>query len=514
MKNLKTIILTIALLSVSQRAFCESAWINDLKSLFTSNSAVVYAINIRTFNARDNNNNGIIEENLGENKGTFLNAIDRLDELTMCGVNTVLIMPVTTTGKVKALGTAGSLYAPASFDEINPQLKSPNSKLSAKGEMIKFIDECHKRKIRVIVDLPACASYDLYIQRPELFVKDKNNNPVIPADWTDVRLLDAGDNNSINSDVYNLYAGFVDLMQEVNADGIRANVASIKPYIFWKKLINETKSRNPQFLFLAEASSLQKSPSEYTVYTPYEKLLEAGFDGYYGNYSDFKNWKNPSQLYENIKYDMGLCRKYSDAKGILGSFSTHDQVSPMLNEGPEYSKMIIWLNTTLPVNSYYIDGFSTGETYLYPLMNKKAAKTYTDDDYYFVHRGQMDIFNFSKINLGKKFDILQDFILANKIKNIEASLFINGTFTPLKASNRNIFAYERRLGDKAIIVIGNLDFKKPQSTVVWNHKINKDLSVMPIKLSSVPTVTKGSIKTDLAPGETIVVLFSKPENAQ
>lgn len=510
MVKFKNILITIIALSFASKAFCATAWLNDSKALFASNRAIIYAINIRTFNAKDTNQNGIIEENLGEERGTFLNGIERLDEFPVCGINTILIMPVTKTGKIKALGTAGSLYAPSSFNEINPQFKSPNSNLSVKDEMGKFIDECHKRKIRVLVDLPACASYDLYMQNPELFVKDKNNNPVIPADWTDVRLLDAGDNTHINMDVYNLYAEFIDLMLELGVDGVRADVASIKPYIFWKKLIDETRTRDPQFLFLAEASNLQKSPSEYTVYTPSNKLLDAGFDGYYGNYANFKDWKSPSELYNNIKSDIALQKKYSKTKSVLGSFATHDQISPILINGTQYSKMIMWLNATLPVNSYFVDGFSTGDTYLYPLMNKKTTKSYTDDEFYFVHRGQMDIFNFSRACLGKNFELLRDFITANKFKVMEADVISNGDFTPLRTSSPNVFAYQKQLGENAFVVIGNMDFKRIQEVSVRAPKINNSLPAIPIKLENMPKVANGKIMTRLNPGEIQVIMFTLP----
>ena len=86
------------------------------------------------------------------------------------------------------MGTAGSIYSAASFNTINPQFKSSNSDLTLEEQAKKFISEAHKRNIRVIIDLPACGSYDLYLQQPELFVKDKNGQPVVPADWTDVRL--------------------------------------------------------------------------------------------------------------------------------------------------------------------------------------------------------------------------------------------------------------------------------------------------------------------------------------
>ena len=185
------------------RAFAaQQVWVNDLRKLFLSNGASIYELNIRTFNADDKNGNGIIEFDEGENSGTFINAIQRLDELKDAGINTIHVQPITPVGKTKALGTAGSIYAASSFNTLNPQLKDKNSTLSLEEQARKFFAEAHKRNIRVIVDLPACGAYDLYLQHPELFVKDKNNQPVVPSDWTDVRLLNAGSEEKINRDVY------------------------------------------------------------------------------------------------------------------------------------------------------------------------------------------------------------------------------------------------------------------------------------------------------------------------
>ena len=53
---------------------------NDLRTLFLNNQAIIYEINLRTFNANDANNNDIIDfDDENERKGTFLNAISRLD---------------------------------------------------------------------------------------------------------------------------------------------------------------------------------------------------------------------------------------------------------------------------------------------------------------------------------------------------------------------------------------------------------------------------------------------------
>jgi len=511
MKNIKKILILLAFTAFfTPQAWASEAWINDLQSMFLSNNAIIYAINIRTFNAKDKNQNGIIEENLGEESGTFLNAIERLDEIKAYGINTLHVLPITPVGKVKASGTAGSLYAASSFNELNPQLKEKNSTLTLNEEAEKFIHECHNRKIRVIIDLPSCGAYDLYLKNPKLFKLDKVGNPVVPSDWTDVRLLDAGDNSKINKDVYKLYEEFTDMVIGLGADGIRADVATIKPYAFWKKLIDETKARNPQFLFLAEASdSWKEPPSEDAVFTPYNKLLEAGFDGYYGSYFDLKNWKTAKNLYSQVNFNLGLSKKFATPKSVIGSFSTHDEVSPILINGPQFSRMIIWLNATLPLNSYFIDGFQTGDDYLYFWANKKAPKTFTDDEYYFVHRGQMDIFNFSRRPWGRHFSLLRDFVMANKFKVLNQELIANGDFITLKTSSPSVFGYSRTYNKKTIVVIGNLDFKKGQDSKIHIPKTCDELTPIPIKIDSIPKIARGKITTKLMPGEIQVIYFQK-----
>jgi len=294
-------------------------------------------------------------------------------------------------------------------------------------------------------------------------------------------------------------------------DGIKANVPSLKTYSFWKNLIDNTRLQNPQFLFLAEASPSDISPCEYVQPISFNKLLDAGFDGYYGGYSDLKNWKTSNDLISHVKTDIELRKKYIGKKSVIGNFATHDQISPILVNGPQFSKMIIWLNATLPLNSYYVDGFSTGDDYIYFWANKKAPKTFTDDEYYFVHRGQPDIFNFSRKPQGNHYDIVQDFSMANKLKVKAKNVLTNGNFLPLKTSSANVFAYSRNLDKESIIVIGNLDFKTTQNVTVSVPKISNDSSSIPIKINNIPTISKGKISTTLAPGEVQVIYFNSGE---
>lgn len=496
----------------AQCAFSADVWVNDLRKMFLNNSTVIYEINLRTFGAQDINKNGIIDFNDGEESGTFLNAIPKLDELKQKGINTIHVLPITPVGKVKALGTAGSLYSASSLNTINPQLGSKQTALSLKSQAIKFVDEAHKRNIRVIIDLPSCGSYDLYMQRPELFMKDKDGQPIVPADWTDVRIFDSGTEAAINNSVYTLYKEFVDMVINIGADGIRADVATNKPAKFWKNLIDYSRMKDPQFLWLAEASESWTEPvSANAVYTPYNKLLEVGFDGYYGSYFNLKNFKTGKELVNLIQSTRKILSGYSSPKAVIGSFTTHDEMSPVLINGTKFSEMIIWLNATLPVNSYFVDGFDTGDNYIYLWANKEAFKTFTDDDYYFVHRGKLDIFNFSRAPGGKNDELLKSFVIANNMKKLFVSMINNGEFVPLKNSNPSVFAYAISYDGKSVVVIGNLDFRQISETVVTIPKFSVNNLVLPIKINSIPITRRGGMQVQMQPGETIILVLDDLE---
>lgn len=128
-------------------------------------------------------------------------------------------------------------------------------------------------------------------------------------------------------------------------------------------------------MWLAETSDSWTTPvSKYGVYTPYNKLLEAGFDGYYGSWFELKNWRTANELYNHIKFNRSLLSKYKEPKAVIGSFSTHDEMSPVLINGTKFSEMILWLNATLPLNAYFVDGFQSGDNYIYFWANKKLRK--------------------------------------------------------------------------------------------------------------------------------------------
>lgn len=498
-------------------AFCSSCFAgenNNLRTQFLNNQTNILGINIRTFNAKDLNGNEIIDEN--EESGNFINAIERLDEIQKLGINTVHLLPITPVGKLKALGTAGSLYAISDFTSINEQLVDKNSALSPKDQVKLFINECHKRGIRVIVDLPSCGSYDLFLKRPELFIKDDKNISIVPTDWTDVRLLNTGSNEKLNEDVLNEHKKFIDMIINLGADGVRADVATIKPSRFWEEIINYARTKDKEFMFLAEASdSWREPPSKYAEFTPYDELLKSGFDGYYGSFFNLKDW-NAAEFIEHLKFNNKLLKSYPEPKSVIMSFTTHDEVSPAIIHGQEFSVMIAWLNAVLPYNPYAIDGFSYGDEYIYPWANKKAENTETDDDTYFVHRGKLDIFNFSRSpkggNKGINKEILKNVKEGNKFRSENIELITNGELTQLKTNDDKIFAFmisKKSKNPEKIVVLGNLDFKNTKENIkIKLPRLNKKAHIDYVHGDDSLRVHRNKLYTTLTPGEIEVAKIS------
>lgn len=483
-------------------------WLNDTKTMFANNQAVVYAINIRSFNAYDKNGNDIIEVNNKENPGTFITAIKRLDELKTLGINTILLLPIMETGKIKASGTAGSLYAMKSFTDINPQFDDKGNKLTVEQEAKMFVQEAHKRDMKVLVDMPACGAYDLYLSNPGLFLTDKNNKPVVLSDWTDVRTFKVlNSDNTLNEEVLGLYRQFIKKVMDLGIDGVRANVASSKPYEFWRSLIEQAKRQDPEFLFIADVSdSLSKPVTNQTIVTPYDKLLDAGFDTYYGGYANYKSWKSGADIEKQILFNKKLFEKYSDEKSILAPFNNHDEVSPYAQGGRKACSNILWLNATLPVNALYVDGFPTGDTYNYRYANKKALATFTDDNIYFVHKGKFDIFNFSRKPYGHDIEFSKDFEMASKMKLLASEIITRGSFKALNTKNRSVLAYARYLNKSSIIIVWNKDNLERQKAVLKMQGMSGEVSLVPVKSENPPITSKNSIKVELLPGEMQIYL--------
>ncbi|OGI03685.1 MAG: hypothetical protein A2104_04300 [Candidatus Melainabacteria bacterium GWF2_32_7] len=484
-------------------------WKNDLRELFHENKAVVYALVMRTFNAKDKNKNGLIDN--GEQSGTFLNAIERLDELKSLGINTLHILPIHPPGKKGAMGTAGSVYAPLDYLSVDPKLDDPANPLGVKEEAKLFMQEAHKRGIRVMLDLPSCASIDMYEAQPELMAIDTQGNPKVPQGWQDIRMFAPWkdkEKGQLNEALLDMHKKFVDLSIELGFDGIRADVARAKPVEFWDKLINYARTKDPNFAFLAESYTYEDaSPIANIPADRPEDLLKVGFDSYYGQYHIFNQMKNAKDFHDNMILNLEMSRKLPPNRSLLGSFATHDDKSPMSNGGSLYCNLTTGLQATLPMtNPYFVTGFESGDRYLYSYKDKTSPKSDTDSNKCIVHPEMLDIFNYSRKPGGEHPEIGQFMSKMFKLRKQHEDVITEGSYIPLKASgnkNDQIIAYARHLNGKTLLVIANKDVNARQS---GNINVPGLKSTQPLVnlaphsgLYSKYSIHKGAVKVDLAP---------------
>ena len=194
---------------------------NNLRSIFQNNQAVIYAMIPRTFNAKDTDDNGLIEGN--EEPGYFTNMVERLDELKTYGINTLHWLPINPPGVIAAKGNAGSVYAPMDYLSIDPKLDDPKNPKNVYEEAKDAIKECHKRDIKVMVDLPSCMSVDLYDERPDLRATDAEGKPKTPEGWEDIRMFNPwkdADKRILNEDLIDYHKKFIDMCIDLGIDGI------------------------------------------------------------------------------------------------------------------------------------------------------------------------------------------------------------------------------------------------------------------------------------------------------
>lgn len=435
---------------------------NNLRSMIHANSMNILAIVPRTFNAKDTNGNGYIDGN--EEHGTFLNAIDRLDEVKEDGFNTLHILPINTPGKVKAMGTAGSVYSPLDLLEIDPNLIDKNDPRSAKEQFKAFIDECHKRDIKVMLDLPSCASFEMFEKHPEWMAMERDGLAKTPQGWNDIRMFQPWEDEgkrTLNPKLLELHKQFVDMCIDLGVDGIRADVARAKPVEFWDIIIPYSRMRDPEFAWLAETYTHEDaSPQANMPYDRPEDSLRAGFDLIYGQYHIFHEWPNATTFMDYIKENLDMSYRLNPGKSLIGSFATHDDISPMFHGGADYCKMTAGLQAGIPMlNMYQVDGFQTGDYYLYDWANQYSEDTQTDNHTMIVHEGKLDIFNLSRKPGGDDESIRKFTRAANKLRadNIDI-LGRKGTFIEFEKEgdkNDQIITFARHYLGRTLLWVAN-----------------------------------------------------------
>lgn len=549
---------------------------NNLRSMILNNESVMLAIAPRIFTAEDMNGDEKISLHKGEKPGTLLSAISRLDELKEDGFNTIHILPIHPPGFKNAMGTAGSVYSPARFLEedgslaIDPILIEKDDPRSPSEQFKAFIDECHKRDIKVMLDIPSCASIAWFEAEPELMAFGRNGEDKTPQGWADIRMFEPWDDETqrtLNPKLLEMHKQYVDACIDLGIDGIRADVARAKPTEFWDILIPYSHEKDPEFAWLGETYTYEcASPQVNMPYDRPEDLLRAGFDEYYGQYHIFHEWNTNKEFVDYIKLNLDMSHRLPAGKTCIGSFMTHDDVSAMTHGGPNYCNMTTIIQSTIPMcNPYFVDGFQTGDyyDYIYSHKNDDATVTYKpmsihdpalkdieplepSEDYYKYqyspkdiendsivlapyyemdhHAFKMDIFNLSRKPGGEYPDMERVLRETLEMRNQNKDLFAdkNSVFIELDKVGDikdQIVTYARHNNGRTALIIAN---KNPNrrlagTILVPGLKETQELKNMAPSYGEEKSefqIANGELRVDLAPSGAYVFEIDTPNLVQ
>ena len=507
---------------------------NNLRSMIQNNESVMLAIVPRIFNAKDLDGDDRISIKKGERVGTFLNAIERLDELKEDGINTIHILPIHPTGKKNAMGTAGSLYSPLKFIEdngdlaIDPMLIEKDDPRTPNEQFKAFIDECHKRNIKVMLDLPSCASVELFENEPELMAFGRNGEDKTPQGWEDIRMFEPWadeTNRDLNPALYEMHRQYVDACIDLGIDGIRADVARAKPTEFWDKLITYSHSKDPEFGWLAESYTYEcASPMINMPFDRPEDLLNAGFDEYYGQYHIFHDWRSASEFNDYIKMNLDMSHRLPAGKSVIGSFLTHDDVSSMRHGGENFCKMTTVLQSTLPMcNMYFVDGFQTGDYYDYKYRNTIDPETRTDRAESNEHRYKLAIFNLARKPGGDCPDIERVIKGCTKMRSENLDVLANRhssfiEFNKREDKNDQIITYARHNNGRTILVVANKNPNRNVTGIIEIPGLKKEQKLVNMVPEYGETsefqVDENELRVNLAPADAYVFEIDTPNIEQ
>ena len=384
-----------------------------------------------------------------------------------------------------------------------------------------FVDECHKRGISAMLDLPSCVSVDFSKRHPEMMAKEKDGSDKTPGGWRDIRMMSPWENEEkriLNKDLVELHRKYIDMCVGLGMDGIRADVGRAKPVEFWNVIIPYSRSKDPEFGWLAETYTYEDaSPQLNMPHDRPEDLLKAGFDTIYGQWHIFNQWTKADDLYSYVKENIDMSNRMTDGqRGVIGSFSTHDDQSPMFYGGAPWVMLTSTLQSTLPqLSPYFVDGVQSGDYYLYPYEGMQNPETSTDTNECTVHKGRLDIFNNSRKPGGNNPEIGQYIAAAMGLKSGPYKEIINkGSFVVLETGNPEVIAYARHLNGKTLLTVvnRNVNYRNSASININGFKKGQKLeNLLPAYSSKSQFQTEdGKLIVDLAPSRAHVFEIDTP----
>ena len=178
-------------------------------------------------------------------EGSFKGVIKDLDRIEDLGIDIIWLMPIHPIGQTNRKGSLGCPYSIEDYREVNPEY----------GNLEDFkllIDETHKRKMKIIIDVVynhTSHASKLLNEHPNWFYRKKDGsvgNKV--GEWSDIIDLDYN-----NKELWDYQVETLKYWIRLGIDGFRCDVAPLIPIDFWLKAREEVKVINEDAIWLSES---------------------------------------------------------------------------------------------------------------------------------------------------------------------------------------------------------------------------------------------------------------------
>jgi glycosidase len=316
----------------------------------------VYQLFVRTFGATGTGKSST---------GTF-NAITTTDinNIKALGFDTIWltgVMQQETNSAYGAKGDAGSPYAITDNWNVS-------SDLGTMSDFTSLVQRIHSANLKVIIDFvgnhtareyhSTNAGSNAFTTSNYVWVHSDgslgndgtgtmawgNDSHVFPCgtnDWTDTAMLDYHGENANPSDPNSTYSKqnqLVAFWQGKGVDGFRADFAHGIPSDFWSYLIANSRTRNPNTYWIAEAydNDCYVNGGTWRTGSHVNSLFASGFDGVYdkGNYDQVRNVLTSGWWTDGITtHRSSDISAYGRGAQYMVEFtSNHDELQPASNE--------------------------------------------------------------------------------------------------------------------------------------------------------------------------------------
>lgn len=257
-----------------------------------SDNATIYEVNIRQYTA----------------EGTFKAFEEHLPRLKEMGVKILWFMPIYPISSTKRLGSLGSYYAIADYQEINPEF-------GTKEDFKHLVKTCHEMGFKVILDWVANhTGWDngWITEHPDWYTKNAQGEIIYTETWEDV-----ADLNFENEKLQNaMIKAMTYWVKEFDVDGYRCDYAGGVPLEFWEKARTKLERIKPVYMLAEDDKSLA--------------LMKYAFNSNYGwsLYHDLNSVAKGSKKADSLTgYFKNAVKNYPEGTYPLHFIDNHDENS-------------------------------------------------------------------------------------------------------------------------------------------------------------------------------------------